>query len=762
MGCRTFVYVIRFPLLLMAGLVFGAASSGELAASQRSAAGDDGIATTLDPVTRLIHVRYRVPDGVGEECVIRCSWSSPGTGRRYPAKVTPLLSETGLSLTPARESEAWVGEMRIVERRAAGLGRTVVFNPYPEAIVDGKVDVDFNIRIESPEQQEAVVRNGRVQASFDDVVFISDWTRVFQSGAVATKLPDNKAGWHVVQPLPDAATGLKQCSYLVGSTGPRPGSDASGWDDPLPALTYPLGLRGWHAILVCTHESRNDPGGIQLRLTGDERWDEMASHYRGEEVFWRWAKLDRQHLVIRQPRDHRGYQRAQIAYVKLVPLTAEQVAELDSQFGRPDKLIAGYWEPYSWAFNDDIRETLQHRQPIGAFAEARVGILDTQIGRFGMKSVYETRLTDQLLYSTVGDPVPGDRRPTTDNVGRMQQYTNTLDATLRYAHEFGLRPFANFGASNCYVGSPLQGDFSRQHPDWIRSGRLRFEVPEVRAYALSLYREAMEIGAPGISIDFCRYPQTIDKPETCNLFLKDLRALADEYGSKRGEPVPILVRFPGKGVERWELFDYPTWARQGWVDYLCPSNIQGRHMHIDIGPYVDAVRGTKCTLLPCVDALAWGLPMPGPYLWRVEQLYRAGVAGLYVYQADGRILGRPEDRRCMRRIAGSEGVRRFWEEDRRMRLHCSKGIYLSKPHDPEGAYQSHERVRVWLEGIEMGEVEFLLDGNLVNRCAGPPYLLGSEDRESDIVLPRGEHRLTVRARDGDGWLEQAFAIKGGR
>ena len=200
---------------------------------------------------------------------------------------------------------------------------------------------------------------------------------------------------------------------------------------------------------------------------------------------------------------------------------------------------------------------------------------------------------------------------------------------------------------------------------------------------------------------------------------------------------------------------------RGWVDYLCPSNIQGRHLHLDMEPYAEAVRGTKCMLLPCVDALTWGLAMPGPFLWRVGQLYQAGAGGLYVYQADGRILGRPEDRRCMRLLASSDGVRKFWEEDKRLRPLCSKGIYLSQPSDPDGLIHGYERVRVWLEGVEMGEVEFLLDGKRVNRCPGPPYLLGSEDRASDSVVPRGEHRLTVRARDGAGSLEQTFAIKGG-
>jgi len=61
----------------------------------------------------------------------------------------------------------------------------------------------------------------------------------------------------------------------------------------------------------------------------------------------------------------------------------------------------------------------------------------------------------------------------------------------------------------------------------------------------------------------------------------------------------------------------------------------------------------------------------------------------------------------------------------------------------------------------MGEVEIYLNGNRVNHYDGPPYLLGSEERTSDTVVPPDqESELRIRARDGDGWLEQVFVIPG--
>ena len=281
----------------------------------------------------------------------------------------------------------------------------------------------------------------------------------------------------------------------------------------------------------------------------------------------------------------------------------------------------------------------------------------------------------------------------------------------------------------------------------------------MQQHILALFREVLEIGAPGISLDFCRYPEGIDKPETANAFLRSLRKLADESGAKRKQRVPILVRFPAQGVRLCEEFDYRTWVKERLVDYLCPSNIQGRHMHFDVRPYVEATRGSACKLLPVVDGLYWGPQMPGHYLWRVRQLYEAGVDGIYIYQADNRVLGRTSDRRCVRLLGSAAAVRRWWEREERLRPQYSKDIYIT-PYAEEPGYHGWERLRVWTEGIPWGPVEMYLDGKLVTRCEAPPYLLGTEEYVSDSVIPAGEHTLRIRARDGDGWLERTFRIVG--
>lgn len=713
--------------------------------------GADNAATAcVDPVTRYVHVSYRVPADAPGEVVAMCTWSRTGDDAWHVARIRPFVSETAVAMARDAEKAAWTGEGRVVERNAAGLVRTVVFDPYPEAQRDGMLDVRFRIRVTAPNGAALATAETRLQADNSDVVYVEDWTKVLQRDAVAPEDGDGVSGWRIRKgEAPSTTHGTRLHGFVDRQT-------------PLRQLTYPLDLRGTYVLFVrgC---------GIALRLTGDERADKLGAGSEWE-TLWRWTRMDWQHLVLKQRHEYNGWSPSGIDYVKFVPLTDAVAAALASRYSGPcDKTVIGFWEPYSWSFHEDVQETWQHREPMTAFREARFTTVDCQVNRFGEKATFETRNSDQLIHNTKGDALADESIPETDGVGKMQQYTNTLQSTLRYAKELGLGCHANFGASCCYVGSPIEGDISKQHPEWRYNDQLRYEVPEVREYAYGLVREALDIGAPGITIDFMRYSYVVADAETCNLFLRDLRGVVDEYGAKRGRHIPILVQFPARAVlppdavERgsWDLFDYATWAREGWVDILVPSNDDERTLHCDPTEYLAATRGTRCKVMPNVTPA--GLRPTGLYLYRVNQLYDAGVEGMYVYQSDQLVTGSPERRRVARLLASSGDVRQYWDDDAHLRPRRSKGIYITSPSRPARGWRSRERVRVWLEGIPMDEVELYLNGELINRFDGPPYYLGTEDRETDSLIPAlRESTLLVRAKDGDAWLEGEFAIPGAK
>ena len=257
-----------------------------------------------------------------------------GAGQWQPAKVTPLLSETGLRLLPeepAGDWRQWVTAGKLTERRAGGLDRVAIFNPYPEAQTTGRVNVDVRVQVAGPDGTGLATHDGRIQADNTDVVYLEDWSQVLQRQAVVAAAKPAARQRQYRTNLPPTEL-LTRGNEFAGQSPP---------DLPLPSLTYPLTLRGAYAIFLCTRARH----GIGLRLSGDERTDRLGSRHPYQEMLWRWCRLDRQHLVVSQTQTYTGYVSVQLDYVKLVPLDASQEQALEAPFAAPrDKLVAGYFE----------------------------------------------------------------------------------------------------------------------------------------------------------------------------------------------------------------------------------------------------------------------------------------------------------------------------------------------------------------------------------------------------------------------------------
>jgi hypothetical protein len=701
-------------------------------------AAGQGVSTRVDPVARYFEITYPVPEDAPGEIEVGCTWSPPGVGQWRKASVFPLISETAWHMLDKSQWGCWRETGCLTERRAAGLTRMVIFNPYPEAQIDGKVDVDFKIELKTADKVLAT-HQVRLQADNSDVLYIEDWSKVMQADQVVTgrttEPAERKWSWQT-----DCEAGT--ASFGNRLYGQSPAADG------LKDLTYPLNLKGNYAIYVMSG------GQVLVRLTGDECADVMGGLLPGKERYWKHAAMDRQHLVVIQDHGYTGWLPTTIDYVKLVPLTADQAGELEAPYrGKHDKLVANYWEPYSWAFYFGCREPQDHKKPLLMYQKGKVDILDTQLGRFGMKSVYESRIIDQLIYDTYGDPEGAVDRPITTNVGMMQQYTNALEAELRYSRELGLTLFAEFGISNCYPKTNLQGDISKEHPEWRKGNTLRFEIPEVRQFALKCFEECLEIGADHLGIDFCRYAKAIDTPETGNTFMRELNKLTSQWEREHGKNISILTRIPVIEFKEGWRFDFATWVKNGWVDYLVPSDEAERFYNFDVTPYLAAAKGTSCKVLPNVgyDQRAIGLA-----LWRTRQLYQQGVDGVYFY--NGWIPWSAEAVRNLPLFGSTEMIEKWWQRDTQNRGRYSKAIYIIPTTTVRHGYWKQNRVRVWLDGVEWGKVKIYLDDKLINSYDGPPYTMGTEGHESDGLITPGEHKVKVQARDGKGWLEQTLIL----
>ena len=714
------------------------------------------IHTTTDPVTRYVYVQYDVPQAVPDEIAVGCEMRTKGDADWRPAPVYPHVSETALNLIRERQWLQGVQHGKVVERRAAGLRRTLVWNPFRQ--LSGRTSAELRITLQSADE---VLEQGEAVVGLDngDVMILHDWRQVMQQECVSE------------DPAKDAPVWWYRTGQY-GEKAPAGGTslEARSKNVELPQLTYPLDLHGPYAIFVSLPAKL---GCIGLRLSGDERVEcfgeisDLATDSvdlgtrLGTEEFWRWVEMDRQHLVIVQPfgsvfQFEEDF-RARLDTVRLVPLTADLARQLDKRW-RPDakrRLVNGYQEPYGWAFTQKVESNLQHREHLLAFAEANLDRLDIQTVRGGSVTTSETRVGTQQLGTSQGDPVRGVV-PYTSNVGRMQQYTNTLQTEFKYARALGIEPRANMGATACYTGTTEESEFSKEHPEWQDDGCLRYEVPEVRQYLLALYEEMLEIGARSLSIDWCRYPHAIKSKDTIVIFLRELRALADRFTDSEGGRVDILVRFPVWDEPSHEHMDYVTWVREGLVDYLCPSNIYNRPFNFSLDAYVEAVKGTPVVLLPNVEAF---VPLPGMWFQRLLECYERGVQGVYIYQTDATVSN-PRARRYVSLAGSMQALQRWRRREAQEQARYSKSIYISIPHRGR-RFQPYERLRVWVEGIDSGTVELWLDGARTNRYEAPPYILVSENLENDRAISPGHHTLKVRAQDGDGWLEQEFEVEYG-
>lgn len=138
------------------------------------------------------------------------------------------------------------------------------------------------------------------------------------------------------------------------------------------------------------------------------------------------------------------------------------------------------------------------------------------------------------------------------------------------------------------VDCPYHSRFWRQHPEYWRvpgsngvwpDRSLDYAVPEVREYSMKLVRELLErYDADGLELDWMRFGYHF-KPgheaaggEILRQFMRDVRALTQQFASQRGHPIKLAARVPtDPWIARGLGLDGVAWARDGLVDWLIPS-----------------------------------------------------------------------------------------------------------------------------------------------------------------------------------------------
>lgn len=135
----------------------------------------------------------------------------------------------------------------------------------------------------------------------------------------------------------------------------------------------------------------------------------------------------------------------------------------------------------------------------------------------------------------------------------------------------------------------MHSTFWLNHPEYWRvpyesrgswtDRALDYAKPEVREFNMRLLRELMErYDADGFELDWMRFGYHFAHgheragAEILTQFMRDARALANEWTAKRGHPIQISARVPADPDAAVGLgMDGVRWAKEGLIDLLVPT-----------------------------------------------------------------------------------------------------------------------------------------------------------------------------------------------
>ena len=250
----------------------------------------------------------------------------------------------------------------------------------------------------------------------------------------------------------------------------------------------------------------------------------------------------------------------------------------------------------------------------------------------------------------------------------IRQGTGPLRIAVERGREIGLPIFARLEMNHEYGPADPKnwkwvafvGDLNKKHPGY-RIGDtvfLDFKHQEVRDFKLGIFREAVEAGADGVSLDFAVYPPFFAEPNPAIMtqFLRDVRAMLDEVGKTQNRRIQIMARVANEDYMALGL-DWKTWMREHLVDIIVPTKRHQRdYFDLRIGEFVSLANQTGARVVPSIwHSLGFVDTDPDPtrparydkpktkgmFYAQALMLHRAGADGIQLAQSSDGWRSRP-------------------------------------------------------------------------------------------------------------------------
>ena len=486
----------------------------------------------------------------------------------------------------------------------------------------------------------------------------------------------------------------------------------AGHNTAAPEITLPLNRKGWYAIHFGLR-SRHGESRIEARLNSDSTfalithndvvgrkqnrkdYEIRPTHFdtgtRIDDLFWKIADLTDEDLVLRQfcpalvPENEASVANScfplWLAYVKLIPLSEQEVEQLRADLRRKDtrRLYAhnDAWGYVSWLRPSTEAEIRRELEP---YRDTDFSRIYWEAGA-GDRMFYPTKIGLTAADDWIKDPFRVRDRLAAESYRTFREKDiDHLRVAADHAHEVGLELHASYRVAGFHFPVPADewntGGLFDQHPGWHgrnRHGRptprLSYAYDGVRQYVVSLFREIAAYPIDGICLLYNRRPPLVEYEEPIvegfqarygedpreiderdarwlkyratflTQFMRQVREMLNDEAHKQGRKQPFEVSAIVMGAERANLYyamDLEEWIREGLVDTLIPYTStgtlnSGQDTFVDPGDaeyFLRITRGTSCKLAASL------LPRqitPEDYRTRAHGLYQAGVENLFFW-----------------------------------------------------------------------------------------------------------------------------------
>lgn len=500
-------------------------------------------------------------------------------------------------------------------------------------------------------------------------------------------------------------------------------------ESQVPELTLPLGVTGWHAVYV----GLVDPAylGCQalLRLTRDPAPVPRARTTGVlEEALFKVADLTGQSLHISR---HPLGPGCGVAYVKLVPLTPEEVqARQARQADAARRRLVTTIDGFSFIYSRRCTTREDLLREVEVYRDTDFGTLLLQPGGADMVN-YPSRIGEMPGQTLEVFGRTGDRYYAEAIRELARQKINPTQVLIEGAHGVGLKVHVAVRPGAWEHSPPLDDFFTsrfyREHPQWRcvdRDGtpvsRLSYAVPAVRAHLVDVLREAVGFGADGASVLYVRGApfMLFEKPfadlfrrrygveaqsvedtdprllslraEIMTAFMREIRTMLDEEGQKRRTRLALSAMVLADEADNLRFgLDLRQWVKAGLVDLVMPylGAGGGTAKDYDMGFFGEVCDPAGVPVKPTL--IGWSTPNLPSVLEKTADLYARGAAGVTFW--DGNSGDDRTDRWCtLQSLGQADDARRMLEEGPPspvyLRLHRLGEVIMDGKYSPNWGY----------------------------------------------------------------------------